>query len=46
MGPRRRRARRRPSGHGEQDAAAAPVHAGDPGYGRHLDRDGDGTGCE
>ncbi|MGW2204492.1 excalibur calcium-binding domain-containing protein [Streptomyces sp. NPDC001774] len=19
---------------------------GDPGYGRHLDRDGDGVGCE
>jgi outer membrane biosynthesis protein TonB len=27
-------------------AGAAPVHAGHPGYGRHLDRDGDGTGCE
>lgn len=27
-------------------AGAAPVRAGDPGYGRHLDRDGDGTGCE
>lgn len=27
-------------------AGAAPVHAGDPGYGSHLDRDGDGTGCE
>ncbi|MFE5293889.1 excalibur calcium-binding domain-containing protein [Isoptericola sp. NPDC056618] len=27
-------------------AGAAPVHAGDPGYGGHLDRDGDGTGCE
>ena len=27
-------------------AGAAPVHAGDPGYGRHLDGDGDGTGCE
>lgn len=25
---------------------AAPVRAGDPGYGRHLDRDGDGVGCE
>jgi hypothetical protein len=25
---------------------AAPVHRGDPGYGPHLDRDGDGTGCE
>ncbi|MFC7876959.1 excalibur calcium-binding domain-containing protein [Isoptericola sp. NPDC057391] len=27
-------------------AGAAPVHAGDPGYGEHLDRDGDGVGCE
>jgi hypothetical protein len=27
-------------------AGAAPVHAGDPGYGRHLDRDGDGSACE
>jgi Excalibur calcium-binding domain/Protein of unknown function (DUF1524) len=27
-------------------AGAAPVHVGDPGYGRHLDRDGDGSGCE
>ena len=27
-------------------AGAAPVHVGDPGYGRHLDRDGDGVGCE
>ncbi|KRF34673.1 excalibur calcium-binding domain-containing protein [Nocardioides sp. Soil805] len=25
---------------------AAPVHLGDPGYGTHLDRDGDGTACE
>ena len=25
---------------------AAPVRVGDPGYGRHLDRDGDGVGCE
>lgn len=25
---------------------AAPVRAGQPGYGRHLDRDGDGIGCE
>ncbi len=25
---------------------AAPVFAGDPGYGSHLDRDGDGVGCE
>ncbi|MFZ4842537.1 excalibur calcium-binding domain-containing protein [Mycetocola saprophilus] len=27
-------------------AGAAPVYAGQPGYGRHLDRDGDGIGCE
>lgn len=27
-------------------AGAAPVHRGDPGYGSHLDRDGDGVGCE
>jgi hypothetical protein len=27
-------------------AGAAPVYAGEPGYARHLDRDGDGVGCE
>lgn len=27
-------------------AGAAPVYAGEDGYGRHLDRDGDGVGCE
>ncbi|MEP3142667.1 MULTISPECIES: excalibur calcium-binding domain-containing protein [Qipengyuania] len=27
-------------------AGAAPVRKGDPGYARHLDRDGDGVGCE
>lgn len=27
-------------------AGAAPVYASQPGYGRHLDRDGDGVGCE
>ena len=27
-------------------AGAAPVRSGDPGYSRHLDRDGDGTACE
>ncbi|PRX92337.1 excalibur calcium-binding domain-containing protein [Allonocardiopsis opalescens] len=27
-------------------AGAAPVRAGDPGYGPHLDRDGDGVVCE
>ena len=25
---------------------AAPVRRGQPGYGPHLDRDGDGIGCE
>lgn len=29
-----------------REAGAAPVHRGEPGYGRHLDRDGDGIGCE
>ena len=27
-------------------AGAAPVFASDPRYGKHLDRDGDGIGCE
>ncbi|MEV5162228.1 excalibur calcium-binding domain-containing protein, partial [Streptomyces sp. NPDC053728] len=27
-------------------AGAAPVRRGDPGYAAHLDRDGDGIGCE
>jgi hypothetical protein len=27
-------------------AGAAPVRRGEPGYGAHLDRDGDGVGCE
>ena len=27
-------------------AGADPVYAGEPGYGSHLDRDGDGVGCE
>ncbi|WP_083629596.1 excalibur calcium-binding domain-containing protein [Sphingomonas koreensis] len=27
-------------------AAAAPIRAGDPGYSRRLDRDGDGIACE
>lgn len=27
-------------------AGAAPVRRGEPGYGSHLDRDGDGIGCE
>ena len=29
-----------------RNAGAAPVYAGQPGYGTHLDRDGDGVGCE
>lgn len=29
-----------------RDAGAVPIHEGDPGYGRHLDRDGDGVGCD
>jgi hypothetical protein len=29
-----------------REAGAAPVHVGDPGYASHLDRDGDGVGCE
>ncbi|WP_233197735.1 DUF1524 domain-containing protein [Cryobacterium sp. Y57] len=29
-----------------RESGAAPVHVGDPGYGGHLDRDGDGAGCE
>lgn len=27
-------------------AGKAPIYADQPGYGRHLDRDGDGVGCE
>lgn len=27
-------------------AGATPVRRGDPGYGKHLDRDGDGVACE
>jgi hypothetical protein len=27
-------------------AGAAPIHVGDPGYAKKLDRDGDGIGCE
>lgn len=29
-----------------REAGAAPIRSGDPGYARHLDRDGDGIGCE
>lgn len=27
-------------------AGAAPIKRGEPGYARHLDRDGDGLACE
>lgn len=27
-------------------AGAAPIRVGQPGYARHLDRDGDGIACE
>jgi hypothetical protein len=27
-------------------AGAAPIHRGEPGYSRKLDRDGDGIACE
>jgi Excalibur calcium-binding domain len=27
-------------------AGQAPLHAGEPGYAAHLDRDGDGVACE
>lgn len=27
-------------------AGKAPIRVGDPGYAKHLDRDGDGVGCE
>lgn len=27
-------------------AGATPIKRGQPGYGRHLDRDGDGVACE
>lgn len=29
-----------------RERGGAPVHRGEPGYGPHLDRDGDGIGCE
>ncbi|MDY5589478.1 MAG: excalibur calcium-binding domain-containing protein [Arcanobacterium sp.] len=28
------------------DAGAAPIHAGEPGYSRKLDHNGDGVACE
>ncbi|WP_418275159.1 GmrSD restriction endonuclease domain-containing protein [Isoptericola jiangsuensis] len=29
-----------------REAGADPIREGEPGYARHLDRDGDGVGCE
>jgi len=29
-----------------RSAGAAPLYEGSPGYGKHLDRDGDGIGCD
>jgi excalibur calcium-binding domain-containing protein len=29
-----------------REAGVTPLHEGDPGYGSHLDRDGDGVACE
>jgi hypothetical protein len=29
-----------------RSAGAAPIRRGEPGYGSHLDRDGDGIACE
>jgi hypothetical protein len=29
-----------------RDAGVAPIYRGQPGYGAHLDRDGDGVACE
>jgi Excalibur calcium-binding domain len=35
-----------PSCSAARAAQATPIRQGDPGYGRHLDRDGDGVACE
>ncbi|MGG3624545.1 excalibur calcium-binding domain-containing protein [Bacillus gobiensis] len=29
-----------------KEANAAPIHKGEPGYAKHLDKDGDGVGCD
>lgn len=29
-----------------REAGAAPIHVGEPGYAKHLDRDGDGIACD
>ncbi len=40
--------RAHPYGNCDEARAAGdtPVYRGEPGYGAHLDRDGDGVGCE
>ncbi|MFG2131906.1 excalibur calcium-binding domain-containing protein [Streptomyces sp. NPDC048751] len=35
-----------PAGAPTVAAGDTPLYAGDPGYDRHLDRDGDGVACE
>ncbi|MCD4536458.1 MULTISPECIES: excalibur calcium-binding domain-containing protein [unclassified Nocardioides] len=37
---------RYPSCDAVRAAGAAPIRRGEPGYGSHLDRDGDGSACE
>ena len=32
--------------HEVRAAGKAPLHRGDPGYGEHMDGDGDGVACE
>ncbi|AWZ09569.1 hypothetical protein DRB89_39785 [Streptomyces sp. ICC4] len=55
--PRSRTCSRRPSAPGPKDvyykncteakaAGAAPIRRGQPGYGKHLDRDNDGIACD
>ncbi|AWX23395.1 hypothetical protein CXF51_04740 [Bacillus subtilis subsp. subtilis] len=29
-----------------RQAGVAPIHSGEPGYAKHLDRDGDGIACD
>jgi len=35
-----------PSCAAAREAGVTPLYKGDPGYGRHLNRDGDGIACE
>ncbi|NCP15311.1 MAG: excalibur calcium-binding domain-containing protein [Sphingomonadales bacterium] len=41
-----RRNRKYPNCAAARAAGAAPLYRGQPGYGRHLDRDNDGKACE